>query len=365
MIFSVVYLLARRLLGFLMVLARHEVSKDAELLVLRHENAVLRRPISRVRYQPADRLWLAALSRLIPRCRWGEVFAVTPATLLAWHRRLVTRKGDYTNRRRPGRPSTAAAIRKLVIRIATDNPAWGHRRVQGELVKVGHPIAASTVWQILHDAGIGPAPRRTGPTWKQFLTVQARGILAVDFVHVDTVPLRRIYALIVIEHGTRRVHLAGITANPDGAWTTQAARNFLMDLGQRATPIKFLIRDRAGQFTGSFDAVFTAEGVRILASPPQAPRAKPRVAYCTSSERLAARWRSCRSHGVVPASLVGGRRVGSGRVVEDFSFVVVPLPADNSGVVPDLDGAGGHAELLGHLGERDQAVVEQALAAAG
>ena len=127
--------------------------------------------------------------------------------------------------------------------------------------------------QILHDAGIGPAPRRTGPTWKQFLTVQARGILAVNFVHVDTVPLRRIYALIVIEHGTRRVHLAGITANPDGAWTTQAARNFLMDLGQRATPIKFLIRDRAGQFTGSFDAVFTAEGVRILASPPQAPRA--------------------------------------------------------------------------------------------
>ena len=273
MIFSVVYLLVRCLLGCLMVLARREVSKDAELLVLRHENAVLRRQIGRVRYQPGDRLWLAALSRLIPRRRWGEVFAVTPATLLAWHRRLVTRKWDYTSRRRPGRPSTAAAIRKLVIRIATDNPTWGHRRVQGELVKLGHPIAASTVWQILHDAGIDPAPRRTGPTWKQFLTAQARGILAVDFVHVDTVLLRRIYALIVIEHGTRRVHLAGITANPDGAWTTQAARNFLMDLGQRAASVKFLIRDRAGQFTGSFDAVFTAEGIRILASPPQAPRA--------------------------------------------------------------------------------------------
>ena len=184
---------------------------------------------------------------------------MTPATLLAWHRRLVTRKWDYTNRRRPGRPSTAAAIRKLVIRIATDNPTWGHRRVQGELVKLGHPIAASTVWQILHAAGIDPAPRRAGPTWKQFLTAQARGILAVDFVHVDTVLLRRIYALIVIEHGTRRVHLAGITAHPDGAWTTQAARNFLMDLGQRAASVKFLIRDRAGQFTGSFDAVFTAD----------------------------------------------------------------------------------------------------------
>src|SRR5437667_4510164 len=222
-----------------MVLARREASKDAELLVLRHENAVLRRQISRVRYEPTDRLWLAALSRLIPRRRWGEVFAVTPATLLAWHRRLVARKRDYTSRRRPGRASTAAAIRKLVIQMATDNPAWGHRRVQGELARLGHPIAASTVWQILHDAGIGPAPRRTGPTWKQFLTAQAHGILAVDFVHVDTVLLRRIYALIVIEHGTRRVHLAGITANPDGAWTNQAARYFLMDHDQRTASDTF------------------------------------------------------------------------------------------------------------------------------
>ncbi|MGH3277106.1 MAG: hypothetical protein ACRDNZ_22605, partial [Streptosporangiaceae bacterium] len=196
MIFSTAYMLARGLLGCLVVLARREACKDAELLVLRHENTVLRRQIGRVRYQPADRLWLAAL--LVPRYRHGEVFAVTPATLLAWHRRLVRRKWDYTNRRGPGRPSTAAAIRKLVIRIAADNPAWGHRRVQGELVKLGHPIAASTVWQILHAAGIGTAPRRTGPTWKQFLTAQARGILAADFVHVDTVLLRRIYALIVI-----------------------------------------------------------------------------------------------------------------------------------------------------------------------
>jgi transposase InsO family protein len=145
--------------------------------------------------------------------------------------------------------------------------------VQGELIKLGHRIAASTVWQILHDAGIDPAPRRTGPTWRQFLTAQARGILAADFVHVGIVLLRRIYALIVIEHGTRRAHLAGVTAHPDGSWTTQAARNFLMDLGQHAASVKFLIRDRAGQFTESFDAVFTADGIRILASPPQAPRA--------------------------------------------------------------------------------------------
>ena len=276
--FSVVYLVVRRLLGCLMVLARGEVSKDAELLVLRHENhenAVLRRQIGRVRYQPGDRLWLTALSWLIPRRRWGEVFAVTPATLLAWHRRLVAGQRDDTSRRRPGRPSTAAAIRQLIIRMAKDNPAWGHRRVQGELVRLGHQIAASTVWQILHDAGIDPASRRPGPTWKQFLAAQARGLLAAGFVHVDTVLLRRVYALIVIEHGSRRVHLAGITSNPGGAWTTQAAGNFLMDLGQLTESAKFLIRDRAGQFTSSFDAVFTAAGMRILASPPQPPRAHP------------------------------------------------------------------------------------------
>jgi hypothetical protein len=145
------------------VLTRSQVPKDAELLVLRHENAVLRRQISRVRYQAGDRWWLAALSRLVPDRRWGEVFRVTPATLLAWHRRLVAGNWDDRSRRRPGRPSTAAAIRKLVIRIATDNPAWGHRRVQGELVRLGHQIAASTVWQIPRDAGIDPAARRAGP----------------------------------------------------------------------------------------------------------------------------------------------------------------------------------------------------------
>jgi transposase len=204
MIISVAYLLIRCLIGCLAVLTRHQVSKDAELLVLRHENAVLRRQIGRVRYEPGDRLWLAALSRLVPRRQWDQMFAVTPATLLAWHRRLVARKWDYTTRRLPGRPSTATAIRKLVIRIATENPAWGHRRVQGELIRPGHPIAASTVWQILHDAGIDPAPRCTGPTWKQFLTVQARAIIAAGFIHMDTVLLRRLYALIIIEHGTRR-----------------------------------------------------------------------------------------------------------------------------------------------------------------
>jgi putative transposase len=271
-IISVVYLLVRCLLGCLTVLSRAQASKDAELLVLRHENAVLRRQVGRVRYQPGDRLWLAALSRLVPRRRWGEVFPVTPVTLLAWHRRLVVRKWDYASRRRPGRPPAASAIRKLVIRIATENPAWGHRRVQGELVRLGHPIAASTVWQILHDAGIDPAPRRVGPTWRELLAAQAHAIIACDFLVVETVLLKRLYARVFIEHGTRRLHLAGVTAHPTGAWTVQQARNLAMDLSDRLGTLRFLIHDRDPLFTTAFGEVFKAEGLRIITTAPRTPR---------------------------------------------------------------------------------------------
>ena len=273
LLLSILYRLLRCLLGLMAVLVRRDLSKDAELLVLRHENTVLRRQICRVRYTSADRVWLAALSRLLPRRRWREVFAVTPATVLAWHRRLVLRKWGYTARRRPGRPPTATAIKKLVTRMATENPAWGHRRVQGELVRLGHRIAASTVWQILHDAGIDPAPRRSGPSWRQFLAAQTKAVLAVDFVAVDTVLLRRIYALIAVEHGSRRTFLVGVSAYPSGAWTTQAARNLLMDLGDRAFRLKFLLRDRDSRCSRGFDAVFAADGIRILTSPVRAPRA--------------------------------------------------------------------------------------------
>jgi putative transposase len=270
---SILYRLVCWLLSLSALLVRRDLSKDVELLVLRHENAVLRRQVSRVHYRPVDRMWLAALSRLVSRHRWAEIFPVTPATLVAWHRRLVSRKWDYTARRQPGRPPTAAAIKKLVIRMATENPTWGHRRVQGQLVRLGHRITASTVWQILHDAGLDPAPRRSGSTWRQFLTAQAKAVLAVDFLHVDTVLLRRIYALIAVEHGSRRAHLIGVTAHPTGAWTTQAARNLLMDLADRATTITFLLRDRDSRFTTAFDAVFAADGIRILTCPPGAPRA--------------------------------------------------------------------------------------------
>jgi len=193
MLLSIIYAVVRRLLGALAVVARHKSTKDVELLVLRHENAVLRRQVGSIRRTPVDRLWLAALSGLLPRQCWAQIFPVRPATLLTWHRNLVARKWDYSTRRGPGRPSTPAAIKQLVVRMAQENPNWGHRRIQGELVRLGHRIASSTVWHILHTAGIDPTPRRSGPTWRQFLTSQAQGTLAVDFLHIDTITLRHHY----------------------------------------------------------------------------------------------------------------------------------------------------------------------------
>lgn len=171
--------------------------------MLRHQNAVLRRHVGRVRYEPGDRVWLAALARHIPRRRWTGVFPMTPATLLAWHRKLAGSKYDTSKRRKPGRPPASHGIARLVVRLARENPLWGHRRIQGELIKLGVRVAPSTVWEILRAAGIDPAPRRSGPTWRQFLAAQAAGNLAADFLHVDTVLLRRLYVLVFIEHGTR------------------------------------------------------------------------------------------------------------------------------------------------------------------
>jgi putative transposase len=269
---KIVYLLMRWLLGLAVLVFRGDPAKDAELLVLRHENAVLRRHVGRVRYEPADRAWFAALTRLLPRRRWTAIFPVTPATLLAWHRKLAAKKYDTSKRRKPGRPPTAPSIARLVVRLAIENPLWGYRRIHGELMKLGVMVAPSTVWEILHTAGIDPAPRRAGPTWRQFLHAQAAGILAVDFLHVDTVLLNRLYVLVFIEHGTRRMHLGGVTANPTGEWTVQQARNLALCLDERFEDIKFLIRDRGSNFTRSFDAVFQATGGRILRTAVQAPR---------------------------------------------------------------------------------------------
>ena len=192
--------------------------------------------------------------------------------MLAWHRKLAARKYDTSRRRKPGRPPTVQSIARLAVQMAEENPLWGYRRIHGELTKLGLAIAPSTVYEILRAAGIGPAPRRSGPTWRQFLRTQAAGILAVDFLHVDTVLLKRLYVLVFIEHGTRRMHLGGVTANPTGEWTVQQARNLALTLGDRFGNMRFLIRDRGSNFTQSFDAVFQANGTRILRTAVQAPR---------------------------------------------------------------------------------------------
>ena len=233
MLLKITYLLMRWTFGLAVLMFHGDQAKNAELLVLRHENAVLRRNAGRVRYGPADRAWFTALTRFIPRRRWTGVFPVTPATLLAWHRRLAARRYDTSSRRQPGRPATVRSIAQLAVRLAEENESWGYRRIHGELTKLGVTVAPSTVYEILRSSGIGPAPRRDGPTWRQFLHAQAAGILAVDFLHVDTVLLNRLYVLIFIEHDTRRMHLGGVTAHPTGDWTVQQARNLAMNLGER------------------------------------------------------------------------------------------------------------------------------------
>jgi putative transposase len=265
------YLMFVRLAGWMALLARSSASKDAELLALRQEVAVLQRQNPKPRLDWADRAVLAALARLLPRSlRLSRL--VTPDTLLRWHRRVV--RWHWTYPRRSGRPPVDAKLAALIEQMARENPGWGYKRIQGELLGLGIRVGASTVRRVLRRLQIPPASQRTRSTWRQFLRTQASTMLACDFFHVDcAVTLRRVYVFFVIEVSARHVHVLGVTANPDGAWTVQQARNLLMDLEERAAGFRFLVRDRAGQFTGAFDAVLAAAGIEVVKIPPQSPLA--------------------------------------------------------------------------------------------
>jgi transposase len=237
-----IYMTFTRVLAWMVLLARSDTAKEIEILVLRPQLGVLQRGAARPRMNWADRALMAALTRLLPtRRRLGLL--VTPATVLRWHRRLVSRR--WTTQPAPhGRPAIAADLRALAVRLATKNPTWGYRRVHGELAGLGYQIGASTVWTILHGAGIDPSTRRSGPSWTEFLRAQAHAVLACDLFHLDTLTLHRLYAFFVIEHATRRVHILGVTAHPTGAWLTQLGRNLAMDLDDDGQRFRFLIRDR-------------------------------------------------------------------------------------------------------------------------
>ena len=268
---KLIYQMFAKLLSWMVLHARSDTANEIEILVLRHQLAVLQRRTPRPRISWTDRAVIAALARLLP-ARRRRGFLITPATILRWHRHLVRRRWT-TPPVRAGRPAIPAGVRALIVRLATENPTWGYRRVHGELAGLGYQIGASTVWKILHAAGIDPAPRRAGPTWSQFLHAQAQAILACDLFHLDTITLHRLYAFFVIEHATRRVHILGVTAHPTGAWLTQQARNLLMDLDDAHRRFRFLIRDRDSKFTAAFDAVFTAIDIQIIKTPVRAPRA--------------------------------------------------------------------------------------------
>jgi transposase InsO family protein len=250
---------------------RAAAAKDAEILVLRHQLAVLRRQVARPRFSWSDRALIAILAELVPRERWAA-FLVRPETILLWHRALVRRRWTYPHRQ-PGRPPLSEETVELIVRLPRENPRWGYLRVLGELTNLGVRVSKGSVANVLRHHGLAPAPRRAGPTWTEFLRAQAKGIIATDFFTVDTVVLRRYYLLFVIEIERRVVHLLGVTANPNGLWVAQVARNLAGDLQDPRRRVRFLIRDHDAKFTNSFDEAFASIGGETILTPVRAPQA--------------------------------------------------------------------------------------------
>jgi putative transposase len=270
-----VFLLITQVASWLRLSRHEEAWQTAEILILRHQLAVLQRQqLRRPNLNWADRALLATLHGVIPKARReGLRLLVTPDTILRWHRDIIRRRWAARSMcGRTGRPATRRSIRALVLRLARENPEWGYRRIHGELAGLGVTMAASTAWEILNKAGIDPAPRRTGPTWPQFLRSQAEAILACDFFTADLLDGTQAYVLAVIEHATRRIRILGVTVHPTGEWTAQQARNLIMDLGEQAHRAKFMIRDRGSNYTAAFDAALADAGIRTVLCNVRTPR---------------------------------------------------------------------------------------------
>ena len=279
-VLSFLYRLVHRAFGALSLAKSDSIAKDAEILVLRHQLAVLRRQVARPRFTWSDRAVIALLAGLVARERW-TAFLVTPKTILDWHRRLVRGRWTYPHRR-PGRPALERETVELIVRLARENPRWGYLRIVGELRKLSINVSKGSVATVLARHRFPPAPRREGPTWSQFLSAQAKGILATDFFHVDSVMLKRYYVLFIIEVESRVVHLLGVTTSPAMGWVIQVARNFTSDLEDAGRRFRFLIRDRDAKFTASFYEVFKAIGIEAIRTPVRSPKAKVLASHCTS-----------------------------------------------------------------------------------
>jgi putative transposase len=270
LLWSFAYLVVRNLFALVWLLARPRRSKELEILVLRHELSMLRRRAQQPRLTRADRAWLAALCRSLPRVAWAR-FPVKPETLLRWHRQLVARRWTYTHRA-PGRPPLESSLRTLILRLSHENPHWGYKRIVGELKGLGITVSATSVRKVLLEEGLQPAPKRSDSSWRAFLRLQAASVLACDFLTVETAFLQRIYVLFFISLATRRIEYIACTPNPDGRWTAQQARNLVMQLGEEKA-FRFLIHDRDTKFSHAFNEVFRSEGIKVIHTPVQAPNA--------------------------------------------------------------------------------------------
>ena len=284
MLFAVVYAWLRLLLDLVDVRLRVN-DPEAELLLLRHQLRVVRRQVKRPQLNTADRVIMAALSRLVDRGAWAGLL-VQPETVLGWHRQLVRRKwAAFGNRRGPGRPGLDPELQKLILEMARDNPGWGCVRIQGELIKLGFRVSATAIRKLLRTNRIGPAPLRSGLTWKKFLQAQASAILVGDFFSVDTVFLKRLYVLIYMELASRRVIRIAVTDRPDAAWVAQQARNLAFELEEHRPQVRFLIHDHDNKFGGGSDLVFQGESIEVIKTPIAAPKANSHMERQVGSTR--------------------------------------------------------------------------------